>query len=282
MNIVAAMTTPFTYEFGYSWSITWGHLVPLALFGGLAALGIWLKWRRWLVIGSSLVAMWAIAGLLITHFLFRLGFPQQLPTDQFLTSGTGRVVDIGAGSGRAAIGLLLAKPRVTVTAVDIYKGYYGIDDNTPERFMLNARIAGVADRADAKVGDARELPLETGAYDGAISLAAIDHIRRADIPKALAEAARILKPARRVSADGCERRRLGEVCVAARDRPSPEGRCEPLAVDARIVRLRDRGTGNAAGGVVLSYAEAGSQFSIIFLTTCMNSSAMAPSMTRWS
>ncbi len=194
MNIVAAMTTPFTYEFGYSWFITWGHLVPLALFGGLAALGTWLKWRRWLVIGSSLVAMWAIAGLLITHFLFRLGFPQQLPTDQFLTSGTGRVVDIGAGSGRAGIGLLLAKPRVTVTAVDIYKGYYGIDDNTPERFMLNARIAGVADRADAKVGDARELPLETGAYDGAISLAAIDHIRRADIPKALAEAARILKP----------------------------------------------------------------------------------------
>ena len=135
MNIVAAMTTPFTYEFGYSWFITWGHLVPLALFGGLAALGIWLKWRRWLVIGSSLIALWAIAGLLMTHFLFRLGFPQQLPTDQFLTSGTGRVVDIGAGSGRAAIGLLLAKPRVTVTAVDIYRGYYGIDDNTPERFI---------------------------------------------------------------------------------------------------------------------------------------------------
>ena len=181
-----------------------------------------------------------------------------------------------------AIGLLLAKPRVTVTAVDIYKGYYGIDDNTPERFMLNARIAGVADRADAKVGDARELPLETGAYDGAISLAAIDHIRRADIPKALAEAARILKPRGEfllmiVNVDA-----LGQVCVAARDRPSPAGRSEPMAVDARIVRLRDRGAGNAACGVVLSYAEAGSQFSIIFLTTCMNSSAMAPSMTRWS
>ena len=26
--------------------------------------------------------------------------------------------------------------------------------------MLNARIAGVADRAEAKVGDARELPLD--------------------------------------------------------------------------------------------------------------------------
>ena len=36
------MTTPFTYDFGYSWWIGWGHLVPIALFGGLAALGVWL------------------------------------------------------------------------------------------------------------------------------------------------------------------------------------------------------------------------------------------------
>src|SRR5688572_31972000 len=60
--------------------------------------------------------------------------------------------------------------------------------------MLNARIAGVADRAEAKVGDARELPLATGTYDGVISVAAIDHLPRAGIPKALAEAARVLKP----------------------------------------------------------------------------------------
>lgn len=192
--IVAAMTTPFTYDFGYSWPITWGLLVPLALFGGLAALGMWLKWRRWLVVASGLVAMWAVAGLLITHFVFNLSFPQELPTRQFLSTGTGRVVDIGAGSGRAAIGLLLERPRVTVTAVDIYKGYYGIDDNTPERFMLNARTAGVADRAEAVVGDARELPFPSETYDGAISLAAIDHVPRAGIPKALAEAARVLKP----------------------------------------------------------------------------------------
>jgi SAM-dependent methyltransferase len=83
---------------------------------------------------------------------------------------------------------------VTVTAVDIYKGYYGIDDNTPERLMANARIAGVADRIEAKVGDARELPLDSAAYDGVISLAAIDHLPRAGVPKALLEVARVLKP----------------------------------------------------------------------------------------
>lgn len=188
------MTTPFTYAFGYNWWIVWGHLIPIVLFGILALVGTRLGWRRWLVGALGLVAMWGVAALLLTHFLFRLALPMQLPTERFLASGAGRVVDIGAGSGRAAIGLLLARPRLTVTGVDIYRGFYGIDDNTPQRFMLNARIARAADRAEAIVGDARALPLATAAYNGAISLAALDHIRRSDIPKALAEAARVLKP----------------------------------------------------------------------------------------
>ena len=188
------MTTPFTYDFGYSWWIAWGHLVPIAVFGGLAILGWRLRWRRWLVIASSVLAVWGIAGLVLTHVLIRINLPLEPPSEQFLASGTGRVIDVGAGSGRATVGLLLARPGVTVTAVDIYKGYYGIDDNTPERLMANALIAGVAGRAAAKVGDARELPLESGVYDGVISVAAIDHLPRAGIPNALAEAARVLKP----------------------------------------------------------------------------------------
>jgi SAM-dependent methyltransferase len=188
------MTTPFTYDFGYTWWIGWGHLIPIGLFGGIALAGAWRGWRRWLVIGSGAIAVWAVAGLLITQFLFRLNLPVAPPTDRFLSSGAQRVVDVGAGSGRATIGLLLARPHVTVTAVDIYKGYYGIDDNTPERLMANARIGSVADRVEVKVGDARELPLDSGTYDGVISLAAIDHLPRAGIPKALGEVARVLKP----------------------------------------------------------------------------------------
>jgi SAM-dependent methyltransferase len=187
------MTTPFTYDFGYSWTVAWGYLIPIALGGGLAGAGLRLGWRRWLVLAFSAPAAWGVAGLMIIHAL-GINTPQRLPTERFLASGSGRVVDVGAGSGRAAIGLLLARPRVTVTGVDIYSGYFGIDDNTPERFMLNARIAGVADRAEAVVGDARELPLPTGQYDGVISSYAIDHISRDGIPKALAEVGRVLKP----------------------------------------------------------------------------------------
>lgn len=187
------MTSPFTYDFGYSWAVVWGQLIPLALFGALAGLGIWRGWRRWVVIAAGVPAVWAAVSLVTIH-AFGINTPQSLPTERFLASGSGRVVDVGAGSGRAAVGLLLARPRVTVTGVDIYSGYHGIDDNTPERFMVNARIAGVADRAKAMVGDARALPLPTGEYDGVISSYAIDHITRGDIPKALSEAARVLKP----------------------------------------------------------------------------------------
>src|SRR5688572_12307019 len=188
------MTTPLTYEFGYSWWITWGLLVPIALFGGLAVMGSRLKWHRWLVTAFAALAAWGCAGLLITYFVLRLNFPLEIPTARFLAAGGGRVVDIGAGSGRGAIGLLLARPGATVTGVDMYKGYYEIEDNTQARFMVKARIAGVAERADAKMGDARNLLLISGSYDAAISLAAIDHLPRAGIPTALTEAARILKP----------------------------------------------------------------------------------------
>jgi ubiquinone/menaquinone biosynthesis C-methylase UbiE len=193
IDTVTAMTTPFTYAFGYSWPIVWGYLIPIAVFGGLAGLGRWLGWRRWLVIASSIPAVWAFVSMVTIH-AFGINTPQRLPTEQFLASGSGRVVDVGAGSGRASVGLLLARPRVTVTGVDIYSGYYGIDDNTPERYMVNAHIAGVADRAKALVGDARALPLATGEYDGVISSYAIDHISREGIPKALSEAERVLKP----------------------------------------------------------------------------------------
>jgi SAM-dependent methyltransferase len=173
--------------------VAWGPVIPITLFGGLAGLGLWLGFRRWLVVAAGLVAVWGIVSLVVIHAL-GINLPQQLPTERFLSSGAGRVVDIGTGSGRAAMGLLLARPRATVTGVDIYSGYYGIDDNTPERFMRNARIAGVADRARAVVGDARDLPLAAAEYDGVISAYAIDHLNRDGIPTALAEAGRVLKP----------------------------------------------------------------------------------------
>jgi SAM-dependent methyltransferase len=181
-----------TYDFGYSWSVRYAMLVPFIIAGGLAVFAWWRSWSRWVIVPMALVALWAAAAVLILDVM--LNTPMPLPTERFLTSGSGRVLDVGAGSGRAAVGVLLARPQTTATGVDIYSGYWGIDENTPERFMRNARIAGVAERASARVGDMRELPFGDGEFDAVVSSYAIDHLRRDERPKAIAEVARVLKP----------------------------------------------------------------------------------------
>jgi SAM-dependent methyltransferase len=182
----------FSYDFGYSPSLRYAMLGPVAVAAILAAVALWRSWPRWVLAPFVLVALWAGAAVVIVNVM--LNRPMQLPTERFLSSGGGRVLDVGAGSGRAAIGVALARPRTTVVGVDIYSGYWGIDENTPERFMHNARIAGVADRAAARVGDMRELPFADGEFDAVVSSYAIDHLRRAERPKAIAEVARVLQP----------------------------------------------------------------------------------------
>jgi SAM-dependent methyltransferase len=180
------------YDFGYSWSLRYAMLAPLILAGGVAALAVWRSWSRWVIVPMAIVALWAgVATVILNAMLNR---PMPLPTERFLPSGSGRVLDVGAGSGRASIGVLQARPHTTAVGVDIYSGYWGIDENTPDRFMKNAGIAGVADRASARVGDMRELPFGDAEFDAVVSSYAVDHLRRAERPKAIAEVARVLKP----------------------------------------------------------------------------------------
>ena len=181
-----------TYDFGYSWSVRYAMIAPLIVAGSLAALAAWRSWPRWVFILATLMALWAAGAVVVLNVM--LNSPMPLPTERFLRAGAGRVLDVGAGSGRAAVGVLIARPHVTATGVDIYSGYWGIDGNTPERFMANARIAGVADRAAARVGDMRQLPFGDGEFDAVVSSYAIDHLPRAERPKAIAEVARVLTP----------------------------------------------------------------------------------------
>jgi SAM-dependent methyltransferase len=181
------------YDFGYSWSIQYGALVPLVLAVSAAAVAHWRGWR-WMSWLSGAVALWALAALLLVHVALGINRPVAIPTERFLASGSGRVLDAGAGSGRAAIGVLLARPHATVVGLDLYDGYYGIDGNTPERFMANARVAGVAGRAEARRGDMRRLPFDNASFDAVVSAYALDHLRGRDSATALGEAARVIRP----------------------------------------------------------------------------------------
>jgi SAM-dependent methyltransferase len=182
------------YDFGYTWYIGYGLAIPLALAASVVGLALWRGWPRWVMVIGGIVSTWALVGLFLINIGWGINKPMDLPTTRFLASGSGRVLDAGAGSGRAAIGVLLARPRTRVTGLDLYAGYYGIDDNTPERFMKNAQIAGVADRADTRTGDMRDMPFHDGEFDAVISSYAIDHLRRDDLVKGLSEVARVLKP----------------------------------------------------------------------------------------
>jgi SAM-dependent methyltransferase len=183
-----------TYDFGYSPAWTYGHLVPLALFTLLTALAVWRRWHRLIVLLLGALATWALAAFLIVQLVFEPRSPLTLPTATFLSSGRGEVIDLGAGSGRSTLMVLLGRPGTRVTALDIYQGYFGIDENTPDRIRANARAAGMEDRLAVQVGDMREIPLPDDSFDGAVSAFAIDHLRREGITRALAETHRVLRP----------------------------------------------------------------------------------------
>ena len=182
-----------TYEFGYSWFVGYGAVIPLAIALLVGTIAVLRGWRRWITGLAGIVAVWALVALVVVNVTWGLNRPMAVP-NAFLESGNGRVLDVGAGSGRAAVGVLLRRPRAHVTGVDIYSGYWGIDDNTPERFMRNARIAGAADRADARVGDMRKLPFEDQSFDGVVSSYAIDHLNREGVERTLSEVTRVLRP----------------------------------------------------------------------------------------
>ena len=183
-----------TFDFGYSPAWTYGHLVPLAIFTLLTALAVWRRWHRLVVLLSGTMAVWALAGFLIVQVVLEPNRPLTLPTDAFLADGRGEVIDLGAGSGRSTLMVLLGRPQARAMALDIYQGYFGIDQNTPDRIRANARAAGVEERLTVQVGDMRDIPLPDDGFDGAVSAFAIDHLGRDGINRALAETHRVLRP----------------------------------------------------------------------------------------
>ena len=184
----------FAYDFDYSWPLRWGHTLVAAAGAAFAMLAWRLGWPRWIIVMFGVVGCWGAAGAMAMHYAVQINSPQRLVTQSFLPDGRGEVLELGAGSGRGTIGVLLARPSARVMAVDAYRGYFGIDDNTPERLLRNARAAGVHERVQVQVADMRTLPFAADRFDAAFSVAAIDHLPWDGIAAALRETARVLRP----------------------------------------------------------------------------------------
>jgi SAM-dependent methyltransferase len=180
--------------------------------------------------------MWALAAFVT--FDTGLSRPAPLPTPRFLESGSGRVLDGGAGSGRSTLMVLLARPRATVVALDLFREGYGIGGNAPDRLRANARAAGAENRLEIRTGDVREMPFEADSFDAAVSAYVIDHLNRKGTQATY--------------------RRLGAVRLSALLRPHVlRFRARQVAPAAHRSGLRHRRARHAARDAVRSRAKGG-------------------------
>jgi SAM-dependent methyltransferase len=187
-----------TLDFGYPWWLSYGHVIILvpALAGLL--FGYVRKWPKWPMIFFGVLALWSSAAVLLMRFGFDINGRAALPTQSFFHSGTGRVLDLGAGTGRSSIMVLAARPQATLVALDLFgesfDRHFGRGQSPQQRLLRNLEAAGVQDRVTIETSDMRKLPFEAASFDAIVSSYAVDHLNREGIKQALAEAARVVKP----------------------------------------------------------------------------------------
>jgi ubiquinone/menaquinone biosynthesis C-methylase UbiE len=185
-------------DFGYPWWLGYGHLVIAALSIAVLLLGYTRKWSKRAMILLSIPLVWSLAAFLVARVAINVNSKGELPTQNFLRSGSGRVLDIGAGTGRSSIMLLEARPQATLVALDLFAAsfdsHFGKGEDPQQRLLANLKAAGVDQRTTIVKSDMRKLPFEPASFDAIISCFAIDHVGRDGATQALAEASRVLKP----------------------------------------------------------------------------------------
>lgn len=185
-------------DFGYPWWLSYGHLALAVPAGALLYFGCRRGWSRWAIAALGLVTLWAASVFLLIHFGMKINGLAPLPTQSFLRAGTGRVLDLGAGTGRSSIMVLTARPHATLVASDLFGDsfdeHFGRAEKPQDRLLRNLKSAGVDGRASIETADMRKLPFETASFDAIVSAYALDHLNREGIRQALAEAARVVKP----------------------------------------------------------------------------------------
>lgn len=125
-------------DFGYPWWLSYGQLAVLAVIFPIWLLGVSRRWPKgWLVLIGPVV-VWALAASLVARIHLNPNERAALPTQSFLASGAGKVLDMGAGTGQSG----------------------------QERLLANLSVAGVEKRATIQVGDMTRLPFEAVSFDG--------------------------------------------------------------------------------------------------------------------
>jgi len=192
-----ASVSQTSFDFGYPWWLSFGHLALFGLFVALALGARGAGLSRRVLIPLVVLALWA-GSVAVLVYLFGINRVPALPTQAFLGSGTGRVLDLGAGTGRSSIMVLRERPEATLVASDLFGNsfsqHFGAGERPQDRLLRNLKAAGVDGRATIQTADMLKLPFADNAFDAIVSAYAMDHLGRNGAGTALAEAHRVLKP----------------------------------------------------------------------------------------
>ena len=110
-------------------------------------------------------------------------------------SGRENVLDVGCGRGLMLVGAARRLSDGKAVGIDLWQAADQAD-NRPDATINNARLEGVADRIEVQTADMRQLPFPDESFDVVISHWAVHNLcRDEERAKALAEMARVLKPA---------------------------------------------------------------------------------------
>lgn len=185
-------------NFGYPWWLSYGHLPLLIAAVLLLCLGYARHWSLLPMLLLSVLALWSGSALVVARFVLNINGRASMPTRNFLRSGVGRVLDLGAGTGRSSIMVLEARPQATLVALDLFAEsfdhHFGRSQSPQQRLLENLTAAGVDKRCTIQTGDMRRLPFPSAGFDAIVSAYAVDHLSRQGIDQSLAEAARVVKP----------------------------------------------------------------------------------------
>ena len=111
--------------------------------------------------------------------------------------GDETLLDLGCGRGAVLLTAAKLLPNGRAIGVDIWRADQ--TDNSAQNTLRNAELEGVADRVEVRTADITDLPFDDNSVDVIVSSLVVHNISNpAGRPKAISEAARVLRPCGRL------------------------------------------------------------------------------------